>query len=284
MPDIYIYNISTSQETQITSSGSAFYPVIYRNRIVWNDLRNGTSAIYMYNLSTSKEAGITKTSGAGSYLKMYGDRIVWADTKDGDFDIYMFDFSTFRESQITTDKFYKQYPAIYGDKIVWMDKRSGNWDIFMYDLSTSREIQIATEKSDKQYPAIYGDKIVWQDSRNGLWDIYMATLSYFPIAAFSTSPTFGNAPLKVSFIDQSIGFPTSWKWIFGDGTNSPEQNPEHKYSKAGNYTVNLTVSNAAGVDTKSSEINVQSTPNTIPCGFNFLILGMLVLYLWKKSN
>jgi len=72
-----------------------------------------------------------------------------------------------------------------------------------------------------------------------------------PVAAFSASPTSGKAPLKVTFTDKSTGSPTKWKWSFGDGTTSTKQNPVYKYSKAGKYTVKLTVSNAAGSNTKT---------------------------------
>jgi PKD repeat protein len=65
------------------------------------------------------------------------------------------------------------------------------------------------------------------------------------VAAFSASPTSGNAPLKVTFTDRSRGTPTSWKWSFGDGKYSKVKNPVHKYIKAGKYTVSLTVKNAA---------------------------------------
>jgi PKD repeat protein len=67
-----------------------------------------------------------------------------------------------------------------------------------------------------------------------------------PVAFFSAAPTSGNAPLKVKFTDISKGKPTSWKWSFGDGTYSTEKNPVHIYSKAGKYTVSLTVKNSAG--------------------------------------
>jgi YVTN family beta-propeller protein len=67
-----------------------------------------------------------------------------------------------------------------------------------------------------------------------------------PIAAFSTSPPSGSAPLKVQFTDKSINSPASWNWNFGDGTYSTSKNPAHTYNKAGKYTVSLVVKNAAG--------------------------------------
>jgi PKD repeat protein len=77
------------------------------------------------------------------------------------------------------------------------------------------------------------------------------TTSAKPVAAFSASPTSGKAPLNVAFTDKSTGSPASWKWSFGDGTYSTAKSPAHTYSKAGKYTVSLTVSNAKGSNTKT---------------------------------
>jgi PKD repeat protein len=57
-------------------------------------------------------------------------------------------------------------------------------------------------------------------------------------------------PMSVKFIDQSTGLPTSWKWDFGDGSSSTEQNPTHRFMKEGTYTVTLTATNNFGSDTK----------------------------------
>ena len=72
----------------------------------------------------------------------------------------------------------------------------------------------------------------------------------YPIADFSATPTFGIAPLTVTFADKSTGSPTSWYWKFGYRVISTAQNPEHIYSKAGKYTVSLTVKNSVGSDTR----------------------------------
>jgi PKD repeat protein len=50
----------------------------------------------------------------------------------------------------------------------------------------------------------------------------------------------------VAFKDLSEGKVTSWKWDFGDGGSSSEQNPIHTYEKAGRYTVVLYVEGPAG--------------------------------------
>jgi YVTN family beta-propeller protein len=89
-----------------------------------------------------------------------------------------------------------------------------------------------------------------------------ASKQVLPVAKFSAKPTSGKAPLNVAFTDNSTGAPTSWKWTFGDGKTSTDQNPTHKYTKVGEYTVSLTVNNAAGSNTitKSNYITVVAKP------------------------
>ncbi|MDR7664279.1 PKD domain-containing protein [Methanosarcina sp. Z-7115] len=83
-----------------------------------------------------------------------------------------------------------------------------------------------------------------------------------PVASFTSDATSGNVPLNVAFTDKSSGTPTKWKWTFGDGTNSTQQNTTHTYSAAGNYTVSLKATNAAGSNTttKTNYIKVTAAP------------------------
>jgi len=92
-------------------------------------------------------------------------------------------------------------------------------------------------------------------------------VSILPVANFSSNVTSGNMPLSVQFNDSSENA-TQWLWDFGDGTNSSELNPMHIYSTAGNYTVNLTVSNEVGSDTKTGFISVLTTSKNETCSTN----------------
>jgi PKD repeat protein len=60
------------------------------------------------------------------------------------------------------------------------------------------------------------------------------------IADFKVNNTSGDFPFSTNFTDLSTGNPDYWIWSFGDGNLSTEQNPNHTYSKPGNFTVNLT--------------------------------------------
>ncbi len=86
------------------------------------------------------------------------------------------------------------------------------------------------------------------------------------VAAFSSDVQTGTAPLTVQFTDQSTGNGiTDWTWDFeNDGTvDSIEQSPSFTYDTTGNYTVNLTVTNAVGSDSevKTDYITVTSLPS-----------------------
>jgi hypothetical protein len=50
----------------------------------------------------------------------------------------------------------------------------------------------------------------------------------------------------VAFQDESEGQITSWKWDFGDGTDSSDQFPIHQYKAAGEYVVVLYIEGPAG--------------------------------------
>mgnify|MGYP000930035033 CR=1 FL=1 len=65
----------------------------------------------------------------------------------------------------------------------------------------------------------------------------------------------GPPPQPFRFTDLSTGEITSWKWEFGDGEISEEQNPEHtiKACPMDLCTVTLTVCGPAGCDTETKE-------------------------------
>lgn len=271
--DIYMYDLSSSTETQLTTNEQdQMEHAIYGDKIVWQDYRNGNWDIYMYDLSISTEAQITTDGSDQIDPAIYGDKIVWQDYRNGydNIDIYMYDLSTSTETQITPHESDQVFPSIYGNRIVWMGWNSDldQSDIYMYDLSTSTETQI-TAIGSASYSAIYDNRIVWMDNRSGKSDIYMFTLAeqVLPVANFSTNVTEGYVPLTVNYTDLSENA-EEWNWDFGDGNTSIEQNATHTYSSIGTYTVNLTVSNANGTDSKIGEIKVKEAPKKPVANFS----------------
>lgn len=73
-----------------------------------------------------------------------------------------------------------------------------------------------------------------------------------PEASFRAGPRSGPAALTVQFTDTSTGSPREWRWTFGDGAMSTDQNPRHVFRRPGTYSVSLRVSNAAGSSTRTA--------------------------------
>jgi PKD repeat protein len=76
-----------------------------------------------------------------------------------------------------------------------------------------------------------------------------------PAAAFTATPSLGEAPLLVRFTDQSTAGSApivDWAWDFGDSSTSYEQNPTHLYEDVGRYSVTLTVTTIVKSDTKTA--------------------------------
>jgi PKD repeat protein len=74
-----------------------------------------------------------------------------------------------------------------------------------------------------------------------------------PVADFSGNPAVITVGETVQFTDLSSNNPTSWSWTFDGGTPSASsvQHPAVVYNTEGSYAVSLTVTNAAGSDTKT---------------------------------
>ena len=70
---------------------------------------------------------------------------------------------------------------------------------------------------------------------------------------------------NTTFTDTTTGgnrsVPYTYHWDFGEGNTSSEKNPSYHYTSAGNYTVNLTVTDVDGrSDSKTREVTVYPNP------------------------
>jgi PKD repeat protein len=70
----------------------------------------------------------------------------------------------------------------------------------------------------------------------------------------------------IQFEDRSSdpdGSIVSWRWEFGDGTTSTDQNPTHKYENPGTYTIKLSVTDDDGATDTASKIYDSLPPTSI---------------------
>ena len=107
------------------------------------------------------------------------------------------------------------------------------------------------------------------DGYNATRQVITVTAAVAPTANFTANQTSGTAPLAVQFNDTSTGGPTSWSWNFGDGETSTDQNATHTYTAAGNYTVSLNATNAAGSNTHTEADYITVSAAPVPPVANF---------------
>jgi beta propeller repeat protein len=259
--DIYMYNVSTKKETQITSSPDVqAFPAIYGDRIVWEDDGGeddgGTNhGIYMYDISTNQKMKISAKESAYSPA-IYGNNIVWQyNNEKWKSDIYMATVGVPQPKSPVAAFSASQTSGYAPLKVKFTDKSANSptswkWSFGDGKTSTVKSPTYTYTKAGKYTVSLIVKNAAGSSSKTVKNYIVVNTLKP-PVAAFSASPRSGKAPLKVQFTDKSSNNPTSWKWSFGDKTYSTAKNPVHKYSKAGKYTVSLTVKNAKGSNTKT---------------------------------
>jgi beta propeller repeat protein len=190
--DIFIYNIKTDEQMQITKDLSAqVQPKVWKNYLIYADNRNDTVksypgkwSLFIYNINTKKEELISSTLSAHGDYSIRDNKIVWEDDRnfkgsdtlrggdnvpENNKDIYLFDMTRKKETAVATGKLMESKPDVYGDYIVYEDRNSGtiNADIVLYNIKTKKKINVTRDKYNQGDPKLYGDYVVWMDERRG---------------------------------------------------------------------------------------------------------------------
>lgn len=131
--------------------------------------------------------------------------------------------------------------------------------------SASDSLHYVYQTSCIDFGAPPGGLIEVDPSSTYAYVICVRTPTNTPIADFFVEETEIEVETIVEFFDLSQYSPNSWRWNFGDGTISTEQNPVHIYYEVGTFSVQLIVENLYGSDTinKQSYINVISVRDSV---------------------
>ncbi len=154
--------------------------------------------------------------------------------------------------------------AFAGDLVFVEEGLSGLLVVDVSDLLHPDVVGSWDTPGDIRHLDVAGDRLFVADDEAG-FEVFEAgdCVGEAPVAAFTFSPQSPETGEVVQLTDLSAGLPTSWRWDFGDGTGSTEQNPTHAYADPGAATVSLTVTNPYGSDTATARIVVRDA-TTVP--------------------
>ena len=80
-----------------------------------------------------------------------------------------------------------------------------------------------------------------------------------PVAAFRADPRRGESPLSVTMTNRSVdpdGDVVGFRWDFGDGSGSTDENPTHIYTRPGQFIVTLMAKDSQGMTSKLKRENI----------------------------
>jgi alpha-tubulin suppressor-like RCC1 family protein/PKD repeat protein len=134
-------------------------------------------------------------------------------------------------------------------------------DDFTFSIQPNKGFAIADVRIDNVSIGITKEYTFENISKDHDIAAYFKTVAE-PVAQFDANPVIGYAPLTVQMENQSQGDIETYKWNFGDNSDSGLPSPAHTYASPGTYSVSLTVSGPGGTDhmVKENFITVQRMP------------------------
>jgi hypothetical protein len=166
--EIYLYNITTSENIQLTNTPGEDYPenpCIYNNIVAWQLTEGNICDIVMYNIDTEEYTRVTNTSQYASetFPSIYENTIVYNyfyyDKINGTilYALKTYDISTAEETTVfSNEEPTASTPEIYGTMVAYSVP---SIRLCLYDLSTHDETTIY-ETSDLVQPWNLNDQYV----------------------------------------------------------------------------------------------------------------------------
>ena len=158
--------------------------------------------------------------------------------------------------------------------VKFSDSSSGNPSSWKWDLGNGTASVLQNPSVVYFDPGTYTVKLTIQNAFgvDSITKIQYITVYSSPVINFDASTLTGCYPLKTQFSDLSLpgsGVLNSWKWDFGDGNFSDEENPGHIYKSTGNFNVSLrAVNNFGCVTSKTITSFIQITTGVKADFFN----------------
>lgn len=168
--DIYMKNLDTNAETQVSSSvEDETNPDIDRSRIVY---QFGVGDILLYDIGSGATSTVVAVPGEQSHPRISGDWVVWQDHRGSDWDVYFYNLGTGVES-LMTDIGDQYSPSVDGNQMTWVSQgaSTGETFIFVYDAASVSTFLI-TATGHPSAPDIGGGAVTYLGWDTGDQKVY----------------------------------------------------------------------------------------------------------------
>ncbi|MCK9306508.1 MAG: Ig-like domain-containing protein [Methanoculleus sp.] len=188
--DVYLYQRSTGEETQLTNDTSdQWLPIVRGNHVAWYDDSSGSTNIVLYDITAKAvkatidaDAKTTIPDGATGVKPALSEKYV-AWIEEADERAWYYDIADETKMPVSETGLRHSWPSLYGSQIAWecyLD-RTGIQDpeIYLMDLDnpSGGEQQITNAPNYQVSPALSGSIIAWEDMQDGPRGIYMYDLA-----------------------------------------------------------------------------------------------------------
>jgi gliding motility-associated-like protein len=137
-----------------------------------------------------------------------------------------------------------------------------NGHTYLWQVTGGNIISNNQNSIDVYWPAAgNGTVSVMEKSASGCDSVVMMDIVISDLPDVFIPPSDGCEPLNIAFSNNSSSAGDQYRWYFGDGYTSSAASPVHSYVSAGNYLVQLIVTNINGCkDSAHSMVTVYNSP------------------------
>jgi beta propeller repeat protein len=174
--DIYLYNISTTATTKLSTTGSAYYPVVYGDNVVWID----SNKVYLHNITS----GITSEISSGTSTPIGPRAAIYDNIVAYEFNqnIYMYNITNGITTTVANSASEESKPSVYGDYIAYTKYSGATGDIYLYKISTAGTTNLTnTASASEILPRIYGNYVLYTQGTT------YSDLAYYDISEASNT-------------------------------------------------------------------------------------------------